>query len=81
MLPFVQHFRNDTYLPLREGMTFTIEPMLVAGSQDTFVSKEDDWTVCTVDGSRAAQYEHMVLITANGVEVLTDSENFPEFSA
>jgi len=35
MLPFVQHFKNDTYLPLREGMTFTIEPMLVAGSQDT----------------------------------------------
>jgi len=46
-----------------------------------FVSKEDEWTVCTVDGSRAAQYEHMILITADGVEVLTDSERFPEFSA
>jgi len=80
MLPFVQHVKNDTKLPLREGMTFTIEPMITEGKQETYVSKEDNWTVCTIDGSRAAQYEHMILITKDGVEVLTDSEEFPEFS-
>ncbi|GAB5353822.1 hypothetical protein AAMO2058_000066900 [Amorphochlora amoebiformis] len=79
MLPFVQHFRNTTRLTLTEGMVFTIEPMFTAGKQYTKVC-DDQWTVVTLDGSLAAQYEHMVRITSNGVEVLTDSETAPEFS-
>ena len=70
MLPFVQHFRNDDALLFREGMVFTIEPMLVEGSKEC-KTLNDGWTVVTVDGGRAAQYEHMVAITAEGCEVLT----------
>ena len=70
MLPFVQHFRNGDALTFREGMVFTIEPMLVEGSSDCRVL-DDGWTVVTNDGGRAAQYEHMVAITRDGHEVLT----------
>lgn len=55
---------------MKPGMTFTIEPVLSHGSEDT-VMLEDGWTVVTEDGSRAAQAEHTVLITDNGAEILT----------
>uniref|UniRef100_A0A7S2UT99 Methionine aminopeptidase n=1 Tax=Fibrocapsa japonica TaxID=94617 RepID=A0A7S2UT99_9STRA len=70
MLPFVQHFRNDDRLELRPGMIFTIEPMITEGSQESVLA-EDNWTVYTRDGKRAAQFEHTVLITEDGVEVIT----------
>jgi methionyl aminopeptidase len=57
-------------LRLREGMVFTIEPMINQGSRR--VSTEDDgWTVVTDDGKLSAQFEHTVAVTASGVEVLT----------
>jgi methionyl aminopeptidase len=59
MLPYVQHFRNSDALPFREGMVFTIEPMLVEGSSECR-TLQDGWTVVTLDDGRAAQYEHMV---------------------
>ena len=55
---------------LREGMTFTIEPMVNQGTRR--VETEDDgWTVVTGDGKLSAQFEHTVAVTATGVEVLT----------
>ena len=52
------------------GMVFTVEPMLVAGSQKNH-EWDDDWTVATDDGSWVAQFENTVLITADGFEILT----------
>lgn len=69
--PYVSHFDtgDDTAL-MRPGMVFTIEPMLCAGSAET-VTDPDGWTVRTRDGSMSAQFEHTVLITEAGCEVLT----------
>ena len=57
-------------LRLRQGMTFTIEPMLNLGS-DACRRLTDGWTVETADGSYSAQFEHTVLVTRDGCEVLT----------
>jgi len=57
-------------LVLREGMTFTIEPMLCLGAPDTR-TLDDEWTVVTLDGRWSAQFEHTVRVTRKGVEVLT----------
>ena len=62
--------RPGTGTVLREGMTFTIEPMINQGSGK--VSTEDDgWTVVTNDRKLSAQFEHTVAVTSDGVEVLT----------
>eukprot|EP00934_Nitzschia_sp_Nitz4_P006614 Nitzschia sp. Nitz4//scaffold287_size23745//11909//13101//NITZ4_008460-RA/size23745-snap-gene-0.23-mRNA-1//1//CDS//3329545769//6604//frame0 len=71
--PFVEHYRNRNKLELVPGMIFTIEPMLVEGRDDVF-EWSDDWTVATTDGGMAAQFEHTVLITETGVEILTVPE-------
>lgn len=63
---------------LREGMTFTIEPMINMGGPRTKL-ENDDWTVRTLDGSLSAQFEHTVLVTKTGVEVLTLRENEKPF--
>ena len=59
-----------TGLVLQEGMTFTIEPMVNAGRRDVRLLP-DGWTVITRDHSLSAQWEHTVLVTADGYEVLT----------
>lgn len=56
---------------LREGMTFTIEPMITASGEHRHKMWGDDWTAVTADGSRTAQYEHTMVVTSDGVEVLT----------
>lgn len=69
--PQVLHWgRPRTGLVLREGMVFTIEPMLNAG-RDTVRTEDDGWTVRTCDGALSAQFEHTVAVTRNGVRVLT----------
>lgn len=69
--PSVPHFgRPGTGPRLRKGMTFTIEPMVNIGGYATEVMS-DDWTVLTKDRSLSAQFEHTVLVTRSGVEVLT----------
>lgn len=69
--PQVLHFgRPGTGLVLREGMVFTIEPMLNRGARNVR-TKADGWTVVTKDGSLSAQFEHTVAVTASGVSVLT----------
>ncbi|NYT41913.1 type I methionyl aminopeptidase [Sphingomonas sp. R-74633] len=69
--PQILHFgKPGTGVVLREGMVFTIEPMLNRGRRG--VRTEDDgWTVVTQDGSLSAQFEHTVAVTASGVRVLT----------
>lgn len=56
---------------LRPGMTIAIEPMAMLGSQQVVIDKSDGWTIRTADGSLAAHFEHTVLITEEGAEVLT----------
>ncbi len=55
---------------LREGMTFTVEPMVNQGTRKV-ATRDDGWTVVTGDGKLSAQFEHTVAVTATGVEVLT----------
>jgi methionyl aminopeptidase len=55
---------------IRPGMTFTIEPMLNRGTHE-WVMWGDGWTVVTADGSRSAQFEHTLLVTNDGAEILT----------
>jgi methionyl aminopeptidase len=69
--PQVLHWgKPKTGLVLREGMVFTIEPMINQGRDDV-LTEEDGWTVVTEDGKLSAQFEHTVAVTGNGVRVLT----------
>ncbi len=71
--PAVMHtFSLDNKIELKPGMIFTVEPMINLGSKkDVITSEEDGWTVRTVDNSVSAQFEHTVLVTENGYEILT----------
>lgn len=69
--PQVLHYGNaGTGIILEEGMTFTIEPMINVGKRNVKLMK-DGWTVVTKDRGLSAQWEHTVLVTPDGVEVLT----------
>ena len=71
MAPQVPHYgKRGDGKRLKAGMVFTIEPMINLGSFETEVL-EDDWTVITADGSWSAQFEHTILVTEYGCEVLT----------
>ncbi|MBI3067435.1 MAG: type I methionyl aminopeptidase [Betaproteobacteria bacterium] len=75
--PQVLHYgKPGTGLVLRPGMTFTIEPMINAGKPDVR-QLADGWTVVTKDHSLSAQWEHTVLVTGTGCEVLTVSSGAP----
>jgi methionyl aminopeptidase len=52
-------------------MTFTIEPIINLGGQQTVTSEEDNWTVTTTDGRKSAQWEHTILVLNDGIEILT----------
>jgi methionyl aminopeptidase len=69
--PQVLHYgKPNTGMTLQEGMCFTIEPMINAGKAQTKL-KGDGWTVETKDGRLSAQWEHTLVVTKTGVEVLT----------
>jgi methionyl aminopeptidase len=69
--PSVLNFgRPGSGAPLREGMTFTVEPMINQGTRRVYTA-DDGWTVVTDDGKLSAQFEHTVAVTRTGVEVLT----------
>lgn len=69
--PHVLHYgKPDTGIQLLPGMTFTVEPMVNAGKKETRL-QADRWTVVTSDGSLSAQWEHTVLVTESGYEILT----------
>jgi len=66
------HFTKENKIRLRRGMTFTVEPMINMGnSYNVKTSRSDGWTVTTTDGSLSAQFEHTILVTDNGAEILT----------
>jgi methionyl aminopeptidase len=69
--PQVPHHYNNIDIPLVEGMTFTIEPMINAGVREGIIDSKDQWTTRTADGKPSAQWEHTVLITPIGHEILT----------
>ena len=68
--------RAGTGERLVEGMTFTVEPMINAGRRE-IRELADGWTIVTKDHSLSAQWEHTVLVTASGYEILTLSEGTP----
>jgi methionyl aminopeptidase len=70
--PQVPHNRNSISIPLVPGMTFTIEPMINAGVREGYIDPVDQWTARTVDGKPSAQWEHTLLITDEGHEILTN---------
>jgi methionyl aminopeptidase len=75
--PQVLHYgRRGTGIELRPGMTFTIEPMINAGKPG-IRQLGDGWTVVTKDHALSAQWEHTVLVTDSGYEVLTKSSETP----
>ncbi|ARC53271.1 type I methionyl aminopeptidase [Candidatus Riesia pediculischaeffi] len=75
--PILHYDTDDKGIKLKKGMIFTIEPMVNSGSSKSKLMK-DGWTVKTIDESLSAQYEHTVLVTEDGCEVLTlrEEESF-----
>jgi methionyl aminopeptidase len=70
--PQVKHYgKRGTGDRIRAGMVFTIEPMVNAGRFEVEIDPKDKWTVRTVDGSLSAQFEHTIVVTKSGCEVLT----------
>jgi methionyl aminopeptidase len=69
--PQIPHHTNNLKIPFVEGMTFTIEPMINAGKRGAQIDPIDKWTARTVDGRASAQWEHTILITKDGHEILT----------
>lgn len=78
--PGVPHYPEPTAARdiLMPGMCFTVEPMLNLGSKETAPPLPDGWTVLTADRSLSAQFEHTVLMTDDGPEVLTLTKNGPK---
>jgi len=73
--PQVLHYgRNGTGMRLKEGMVFTIEPMINEGGWDVKIL-DDGWTAVTRDGLLSAQFEHTLAVTRNGADVLTLSQD------
>jgi len=74
--PQVDHTSRRNKGPkMKPGMIFTIEPMINQGRASTSIDKSDGWTARTVDNKLSAQFEHTILITPTGFEVLTDIHN------
>ena len=70
--PQVLHYgQPGSGLVLEPGMTFTVEPMINAGKRHTKLTTRDGWTVTTRDGRLSAQWEHTIVVTDDGCEVLT----------
>ena len=71
MSPYIAHFYEpDNTARMEEGMTFTIEPMINEGVAECVIWP-DKWTAVTADLTRSAQFEHTLLVTRNGAEILT----------
>lgn len=72
--PEIYHFENDVDVGIMQPrMTFTIEPILSLGTKELELW-EDGWTAATLDGSRTSQFEHTILITDDGCEILTQPD-------
>ena len=66
----LHYYDSRNNVIMRPGMTFTIEPMITLGTIN-YKIWDDDWTAVTADGKRTAQFEHTILVTDDGYEVLT----------
>ena len=75
--PEIAHHYNEAEIPMAPGMIFTIEPMINAGVRDAVVDPADRWTARTKDGKASAQWEHTILITEKGHEILTLKKEDP----
>ena len=77
--PSIPHYPNrQSYLDrLHPGMCFTVEPMINVGTHLTELDKRDGWTVRSKDRKLSAQFEHTVLMTETGPEILTYTKNGP----
>ena len=71
--PFIFHYNNPlNHILLKAGMIFTIEPMINASENwHVYQDKKDGWTIRTEDNSLSAQFEHTILVTNSGAEILT----------
>ena len=72
--PQVKHYKSNSSedrIRLKAGMTFTIEPMVNIGGFEVEIDPADKWTVTTTDGSLSAQFEHTILVTKTGCEIMT----------
>jgi len=69
--PQVVHYKNNDNEKMQAGMCFTIEPMVNLGRAGTVTDKDDGWTVYTIDKKKSAQWEHTVVVTNTGCEILT----------
>lgn len=69
--PQIEHYRGKNNILLVPGMTFTIEPMINAGVKEGVIDPFDKWTARTRDGKASAQWEHTILVTETGHEILT----------
>ncbi|OUS28973.1 type I methionyl aminopeptidase [Thalassotalea sp. 42_200_T64] len=69
--PQVLHYKNADNRKMLAGMIFTIEPMINLGKGGTKLDPDDGWTAYTSDGKNSAQWEHTILVTTTGCEVLT----------
>lgn len=63
--------KRGTGVRLRKGMVIAVEPMLTLGSPEIFIDSDNDWTVITDDNQAAAHFEHTVVVTEDGCEILT----------
>ena len=78
--PSVLHYgKKNSGILLKEGMFFTIEPMINVGTFETLLSKHDGWTVTTRDKSLSAQFEHTIGVTKDGFEIFTASPKGLDF--
>lgn len=79
--PGIPHYLPKMGAPqdvLEPGMCFTVEPMVNGGTWRTFLDSRDSWTVRTLDLALSAQFEHTILITEDGPEILTTTEHGPQ---
>lgn len=78
--PSIPHYptRQSRQERLHPGICFTVEPMINVGKRYTSLDKEDGWTVRTRDGELSAQFEHTVLMTEDGPEILTETQHGPQ---
>jgi methionyl aminopeptidase len=79
--PSIPHYPDPRFnrIALEPGICFTIEPMINIGRYQGIVDPLDNWTVRTIDGKLSAQFEHTLLMTEDGPEILTATEDGPKF--
>ncbi|MDC1141624.1 methionyl aminopeptidase [Planctomycetota bacterium] len=77
--PHIPHFPDRFHgsAVLEPGICFTIEPMLNVGKAKSKLDRKDGWTVYTIDGELSAQFEHTILMTEQGPEIMTQTKNGP----